>query len=192
MRQQVPVETHATASAHLFGWVDGEWQVGLVDHPRLKVWMPPGGHVDPGETPDVTVMRECAEETGIHPQLLHLVARPVDEPLPTWQADAMSRPLPLPWWMTDETVGPDSRSRSIHRHVDHHFLVVSEFVRVIPGMGETAFGWFSRDEVNVLPSCRIPDDFRAIALAAFPLLWRLHQAGLPAVAFSAVRAGEQQ
>jgi 8-oxo-dGTP pyrophosphatase MutT (NUDIX family) len=183
---------HATASAHLFGWVDGQWRVGLIDHPRLRVWMPPGGHVEPYETADEAVLRECEEETGIPGAYLHLVGRPADEPLAPFAPDSMCRPLPLPWWITSEVVGPDSGLKLIHRHIDHHFLVLSQFVRVFPGMGETAFSWFTAAEVAAMPSDRIPEEFRAIALAAFPVLSRLMLSGHPAVAGAAVMAGETQ
>lgn len=37
----------------------------LQDHLLAKRWIPPGGHVDPGEDPTQTVQRECVEELGI-------------------------------------------------------------------------------------------------------------------------------
>lgn len=37
----------------------------LVDHRRAGMWLPPGGHVEVGETPADTVRREAAEELGI-------------------------------------------------------------------------------------------------------------------------------
>jgi 8-oxo-dGTP diphosphatase len=36
----------------------------LVDHIKGRDWMPPGGHLDPGETPMETVKREMREELG--------------------------------------------------------------------------------------------------------------------------------
>jgi 8-oxo-dGTP pyrophosphatase MutT (NUDIX family) len=45
----------------------------LVDHRTARAWLPPGGHVDPGEDPRRTVLREVDEELGIagrfHPVL---------------------------------------------------------------------------------------------------------------------------
>jgi 8-oxo-dGTP pyrophosphatase MutT (NUDIX family) len=42
----------------------------LVDHRNAGLWLPPGGHVDPGEDPRDTVTREAAEELGIAAPLL--------------------------------------------------------------------------------------------------------------------------
>lgn len=37
----------------------------LVDHRKAGLWLPTGGHVEPGEHPAVTVRREAGEELGI-------------------------------------------------------------------------------------------------------------------------------
>lgn len=37
----------------------------LVDHINAELWLPTGGHVDPGEHPRTTVMREADEELSI-------------------------------------------------------------------------------------------------------------------------------
>ncbi|MEL6893548.1 MAG: NUDIX domain-containing protein [Actinomycetota bacterium] len=52
---------HVTAS----GIVVGERGVVLLKHKRLGLWLQPGGHVDPGETPWQAALRESIEETGL-------------------------------------------------------------------------------------------------------------------------------
>jgi 8-oxo-dGTP diphosphatase len=42
----------------------------LVDHRTSGLWLPSGGHVEPGEHPDVTAARELREELGIDADLL--------------------------------------------------------------------------------------------------------------------------
>jgi 8-oxo-dGTP pyrophosphatase MutT (NUDIX family) len=37
----------------------------LTDHRKSGLWLPPGGHVEPGEEPKETVRREAEEELGI-------------------------------------------------------------------------------------------------------------------------------
>ena len=41
----------------------------LCDHRLSGLWLPTGGHVEPGEHPVDTVRREAVEELGVHPQL---------------------------------------------------------------------------------------------------------------------------
>jgi 8-oxo-dGTP pyrophosphatase MutT (NUDIX family) len=42
----------------------------LVDHRLAQLWLPTGGHVEPGEDPASTVARECREEVGFTAPLL--------------------------------------------------------------------------------------------------------------------------
>ena len=37
----------------------------LVDHKKAKLWLPSGGHVEPGEDPQTTVKREVQEELSL-------------------------------------------------------------------------------------------------------------------------------
>lgn len=57
----------ATPPKHLvsyFALVDRD-HVLLVDHKKAQLWLPTGGHVEPGEHPRTTVIRELAEELGL-------------------------------------------------------------------------------------------------------------------------------
>ncbi|MFN4101044.1 MAG: NUDIX domain-containing protein [Pararhodobacter sp.] len=47
-----------------FALIDGDW-ILLVDHINAGLWLPSGGHVEPGEAPRQTVEREVREELGI-------------------------------------------------------------------------------------------------------------------------------
>ena len=44
------------------------------------VWDVPGGHVEPGETPEATARRKAAEELGVTVRELELLAVPVEVP----------------------------------------------------------------------------------------------------------------
>jgi 8-oxo-dGTP pyrophosphatase MutT (NUDIX family) len=61
---------HVTGS----GIVVGPRGVVLLEHKRLGIWLQPGGHIDPGESPWDAALRESREETGLDVSL----AGPVD------------------------------------------------------------------------------------------------------------------
>jgi 8-oxo-dGTP pyrophosphatase MutT (NUDIX family) len=70
---------HVTGSAV----VVGARGTVLHRHKRLGRWMQPGGHLDPGETPDQAARREAHEETGLvvdhpsgRPRLVHVDVHP--------------------------------------------------------------------------------------------------------------------
>ncbi len=66
------VRKPAIPPKHLISYfvvVDGD-HVLLVDHKNSGLWLPPGGHVDPGEHPRDTVVREADEELGMVAQLM--------------------------------------------------------------------------------------------------------------------------
>ena len=73
------IEKPATPDIHLVAYfviASTEMdQVLLVDHKKAELWLPPGGHVDPGEDPKETVRREAKEELGIEVEFLS------DEPI---------------------------------------------------------------------------------------------------------------
>lgn len=58
-----------TPSPHLVSYfllIDhDQGDVLLVDHRKACLWLPTGGHVEPGEHPAVTVRREAREELGL-------------------------------------------------------------------------------------------------------------------------------
>jgi len=71
------LEKPATPPKHLvsyFAFVDGD-HVLLVDHINAELWLPTGGHVELGEHPKTTVLREAKEELGIDGEFLY------DDPL---------------------------------------------------------------------------------------------------------------
>ena len=55
------VRRHFTAT----GFVVRDGCVALHWHPKVRAWLPPGGHIEPNEDPVQAVKRETLEETGI-------------------------------------------------------------------------------------------------------------------------------
>ena len=66
----------ATPPKHLVAYfpvVDGK-HILLVDHKNAKLWLPTGGHVEEGEDPRDTVVRELREELGSEATVEEFVA----------------------------------------------------------------------------------------------------------------------
>ncbi|MBX8499374.1 NUDIX hydrolase [Pseudomonas lijiangensis] len=61
------LDRHFTASGFV---LNPDRKMLLLHHRKLGVWLYPGGHIEQGETPDVAVLREIFEETGIRAELL--------------------------------------------------------------------------------------------------------------------------
>lgn len=57
----------ATPPKHLVSYfaVIANYRILLADHKNAQLWLPTGGHVEPGEDPRMTVARELREELGI-------------------------------------------------------------------------------------------------------------------------------
>lgn len=80
-------------------------QVLFLRHRRLRMWLPPGGHIDANELPDAAAVREVREETGIHVALW-------GEHGPQGKDPSAPRPLVRPAGIQLETIGPH------HEHID--------------------------------------------------------------------------
>ena len=79
MKPDVPPK-HLVSYFALFD--DQRGELLLVDHKIAGLWLPSGGHVEPGEDPRATVVREIAEELGlaaefINPDPLFITVTPV-------------------------------------------------------------------------------------------------------------------
>lgn len=70
------VGRHFTATAFV-GW---NGMLLLHRHRKLDMWLPCGGHIEPGETPDDAAVREVFEESGVRVELVGERALTVDEP----------------------------------------------------------------------------------------------------------------
>ena len=79
----------ATPPRHLVAYflVTDDAHILLCDHRKSGLWLPTGGHVEPGEHPRDTARRECIEELGIEadfraPEPQFITASPTVGPSP--------------------------------------------------------------------------------------------------------------
>lgn len=106
---------HLTASMVVIDL--GAAAVLLVHHNATGLWLFPGGHVDPGETPGEAALREVFEETGVKAAIAGLPQ--VDLP------GMVGHPSP---WITAEIPAPAKSDRpgkpaeAAHTHIDLLFV----------------------------------------------------------------------
>lgn len=108
-------------------------KVLLLRHRKLNMWLPPGGHIEPGETPDEAALREVREETGLHVALVGDKALPVDAP----------KQLVRPRGIQLETIAPG------HEHIDLVYMarVVGDTAPV-SNHESTQLGWYGPEQLS--------------------------------------------
>ena len=124
------MERHFTVSGFV---VDGERTL-LHWHRKNGMWLPPGGHIEPGEDPVQAVVREVLEETGVTAAVV---------PLRAPEAFAQPAQIPAPYTILIEDIaeGP-------HQHIDLiYFLRAIEGVACAPRDGEP-FVWVTADQLR--------------------------------------------
>lgn len=70
---KVTTMDQVSAGGVAFRWRDSEPEIAIVSVKPKRRWQLPKGIVDPGETPQVTAVREVREEAGIETDLIKLI-----------------------------------------------------------------------------------------------------------------------
>jgi len=139
------VDRHFTST----GFLVRDGRVLLVNHRKLRMWLPFGGHIEPGEDPVEALHREAREETGFEIEIV--AERP--EINQRWL-----HVLPAPETILLEDIEPD------HVHIDLIY-----FVRPVGGAQRlaasehTEMRWFDR---HALRDPAITDDVRLLGAQA--------------------------
>jgi 8-oxo-dGTP pyrophosphatase MutT (NUDIX family) len=154
---------HGTSSTFVFARVEGQWRLGLIDHPRLRMAMIPGGHVEHDEAAVQAAWREVREETGLEARLVSAPSARVPQgyPYPV---------LEQPWWVTELRVPPDGHLAEEHVHIDHVFVAVADDLEPL-AKPEHPFTWWRRDEV--LQSDAVFADTKVLAEELFARIEQL-------------------
>ncbi|MFB6100936.1 MAG: NUDIX hydrolase [Haloplanus sp.] len=143
---------HFTATVYLV--VDGA--TALHEHPGLGLRLPPGGHVDRGELPHETALREAREETGLDPTLLtdHADVR---------SSTARSIPRPRHLMLADVNVCDGAVG---HQHIDHVYYATADSRELDPAPGEPGSEAWSWYDPPALRAADIDPDVRELGLEA--------------------------
>ena len=126
------VKNHFTATGIVF---NARNEILMIRHNKLKVWLPPGGHIDENELPDHAVLREILEETGIEAALI-----------PSKKLD-LPYELTLPFVILLEDIEGDGT----HNHIDMIFLCRALSGELKPCKSEVnGIGWFTFEQIKQL------------------------------------------
>ncbi len=139
-------------------FVVSEGRTLLLRHRKLGKWLPPGGHIDPHELPDVAALREVEEETGLRVALLD-----AGEPL------GPVRRLAQPLCILLEEITPH------HEHIDLIYVARVLEGEVRPALDEAhEWRWYGAYE---LCGDEVPADVRDLGRRAIEMVrhWETEQ-----------------
>jgi 8-oxo-dGTP pyrophosphatase MutT (NUDIX family) len=132
------MEKQFTSTAYIID-VD---KVLLIYHRKLSKWLPPGGHIDPNETPPDAAVREAFEETGIEIELI------LQENI--WIERFNATSFARPYLCLLENI-PEHKGIPAHQHMDFVYLAKPIGGTLKQNLLETdGIKWFTKDEIELL------------------------------------------
>ncbi len=139
----LPVERHHTATAYI---VSGGRTL-LLWHGKLKMWLPPGGHLEPNEDPVQGAKREALEESGLEVEVI--------PPTDLLVVDSPAVVAPPEVILIEDIVRAD---QPFHQHIDHVYftraLAEVDFSAAIP---HGPSHWFTATDLAESFSLPAPD-----------------------------------
>ena len=143
-------------------------------HRKVGLWLPPGGHIEPNETPVEAVVREALEETGMRVEIV-----------PTVPAFPYADPpqLPPPATIMVEPI------RAYGGDPAHHHMDLIYFTRPrdqadgeLPDAPDGSWRWIMRAELKddapqtfADVSARVSEDVRLLGMAAIDHVTRFEE-----------------
>lgn len=145
------MDKHFTATVYVL------WQgkVLLHHHAKLNKYLPPGGHLEPNETPSEGALREVKEETGLDIAIIE------QENLQVNAYNAVS--IPRPFLCLLENI-PSFQGQSAHRHIDMIYLAKPQDP-LKASQVPAPFRWYSMEEIERMANENFfPDTLQVIRL----------------------------
>jgi len=131
------MKRHFTTSVYIIH----QGQVLLLLHPKLKKWLPPGGHIEENESPPEAARREVLEESGLEIAFI----RQENIWVKRWNAESFERPFLC---LTEEI--PAFGEEDPHQHLD--FIYLAHPIGSISPKGDDPIRWFSPEKVREMKS----------------------------------------
>ena len=127
------MEKQFTATVYIFH----EDRVLLHLHPKLGKWLPPGGHIEPNETPPEAARREVREETGLEIVFIEQENLKIDASTCT--------SFERPFFCLLENI-PAYKDKPAHQHMDMIYLARPLALK----SDLMGFRWFKYEELQDL------------------------------------------
>lgn len=145
-----------TATLYIFN--PERTRVLLIKHPKLGKWLPAGGHMEPGELPHETALREAFEETGYE---VHL-----DLQENVWVGEWNASSIPRPFHCLLEEI-PSWKGEPAHQHIDMIYTgtALSEYPK---GTSEKIeIRWFTQKDLEALSEEELFEETRFVIKKLF-------------------------
>ena len=151
---------HFTATGFV---VHGD-RLALHWHPKVRAWLPPGGHIEENEDPVQAVLREIQEEAGLRAEVVSAV--------PRLELDYPDQVLPPFTIMVEDIDDPDM---GYHQHIDMIYIC-----RPVGLVGPLNDGWLWVTREQLAEGAPVkpedgspvppPEDVRVLARYAFEVV----------------------
>lgn len=129
---EAPGQVDTTVAAYIVY----ERSVLLIDHIKLKKWLPIGGHIELDEDPEQALFREVEEESGLTPEKLEVYGSKPDVESPG------TKVLYAPTFLDIHDIS------ETHRHIGMTYLLKSSTNRIQLAEGEhNAIQWVHKDKL---------------------------------------------
>ncbi|MFB6144479.1 MAG: NUDIX hydrolase [Candidatus Nanohaloarchaea archaeon] len=122
-------------------FVVNDGAVALHYHPKLGIYLPPGGHIERDELPHTSGMREVREEIGLEPEIVDERSN-IEVP--------GGRPIPEPEHFILYDVD-STEEEVIHQHIDMIYYAEVSSRDISPEEDEVPadeWDWYSEDDIR--------------------------------------------
>ncbi len=133
-------------------------------HAKNRMWLPPGGHIEPDEDPLQALCREAEEETGLVVKVL-----PSSDSFPYEEPEQLPAPVTI---MVEDI--PATPKEPAHQHIDLVYFARPDKAASDVSLNE-GWRWVSEQELrsnaalntgNGAAPIPVPEDVRVLGLAA--------------------------